>query len=98
MPASRVLRRAVVPALFCLMFSAGAQAADPTEAKTITGAGEHFSWVILDELKPGLERRHDRTTKLFGKESMLGAGCSTGIKKARENRPGHGPSGSSVAR
>ncbi len=89
MPASRVLRRAVVPAFVCLMFSVSAPAADPSEAKTVTGAGEHFSWVILDELKPGLERRYDRTIKLFGKESMLGAGCSTGIKKARENRPGH---------
>lgn len=89
MPASRFTRRAVVPAFVCLMFSAGAKAADPADAKTITGAGEHFSWVILDELRPGLERKYDRTIKLFGKESMLGAGCSAGIKKARENRPGH---------
>lgn len=89
MPASRFTRRVVVPAFVCLMFSAGAKAADPADAKTITGAGEHFSWVILDELRPGLERKYDRTIKLFGKESMLGAGCSVGIKKARENRPGH---------
>lgn len=89
MPASRFTRRVVVPAFVCLMFSAGSKAADPADAKTITGAGEHFSWVILDELKPGLERKYDRTIKLFGKESMLGAGCSAGIKKARENRPGH---------
>lgn len=59
------------------------------DARTITGAGEHFSWVILDELRPDLERQYGRTIKLFGKESMLGAGCNKGIKKAKENRPGH---------
>lgn len=87
MSLSRFLRRSAVPAFLCLAFPAAVPAADP--AKTITGAGEHFSWVILDELAPALERRYDRTIKLFGKESMLGAGCSSGIKKARENRPGH---------
>ena len=64
-------------------------AEEPVDAKTITGAGEHFSWVILDELTPDLERRYGRTIKLFGKESVLGFGCGLGIKKAKENRPGH---------
>jgi phosphate transport system substrate-binding protein len=64
-------------------------AEDTPDSKTITGAGEHFSWVILDELKPDLERKYGRIIKLFGKESMLGAGCSKGVKKAKENGPGH---------
>jgi phosphate transport system substrate-binding protein len=86
------------PIFFSLLFAMAAMptaglpgtAADDTpEARTITGTGEHFSWVILDEIKPELERRYNRTIKLFGKEAMLGAGCGAGIKKARENRPGH---------
>lgn len=70
-------------------FPMSVAAEDPPDAKTITGAGEHFSWVILDELTPGLERKYGRTIKLFGKESVLGYGCGLGIKKAKENRPGH---------
>lgn len=89
MSSSRFTRRLAVPAFVCLAFSAGAKAADPADAKTITGAGEHFSWVILDELTPDLERKYGRTIKLFGKEAVLGYGCGMGIKKARENRPGH---------
>lgn len=72
----------------CLSLEAQAEE-EPLDAKTITGAGEHFSWVILDELRPDLERKYGRTIKLFGKESMLGAGCGKGIKKAKENGPGH---------
>lgn len=76
-------------ALLNALPSLSVAAEDPPDAKTITGAGEHFSWVILDELKPDLERKYGRTIKLFGKESMLGAGCGKGIKKAKENGPGH---------
>ena len=52
----------------------------------ITGAGAHFSWVIFDALKPALEERAGRPLKLFGKESMLGAGCNAGIKSARQDQ------------
>lgn len=86
---NRFICRGAVPAFVCLLFSAYVQADDPADAKTITGAGAHFSWVVLDELRPGLESRHGRTIKLFGKESMLGHGCNSGIKMAKENRPGH---------
>ncbi len=52
----------------------------------ITGAGAHFSWVIFDALKPALEKRAGRSLKLFGQESMLGAGCNAGIKSARQDQ------------
>ncbi|MGE5242084.1 MAG: substrate-binding domain-containing protein [Bacteroidota bacterium] len=71
-------------------FAAPAPAADePGTDKVISGDGEAFSWIILDELKPNLERKYHRIIKLAGREAMLGAGCGKGIKKARENRPGH---------
>jgi phosphate transport system substrate-binding protein len=59
------------------------------EPSTVTGAGEHFTWVLLDEIRPELEWRHGIKLDLIGRESMLGHGCNAGIKKARENRPGH---------
>ena len=33
-----------------------AGAAEKAPAPTITGAGEHFTWVLLDEIRPQLER------------------------------------------
>lgn len=72
------------------LFAASAQAAEADGSeKVISGDGEAFSWIILDELRPELERKYGRPIKLSGRESMLGAGCSAGIKKAKENRPGH---------
>lgn len=62
---------------------------DPRGRKTITGAGEHFSWFVFDHLTPALERRHNVRLHIFGRESMMGAGCNSGIKKARENRAGN---------
>lgn len=66
-------------------------AAEPPSsgAKTITGAGEHFTWVLLDEIRPQLERDFNVKLNLIGRESMLGAGCNQGIKKAKENVPGN---------
>ncbi len=66
---------------------AGAAETPPTP--TITGAGEHFTWVLLDQIRPQLERDHRLQLSLFGKDSMLGHGCNVGIKKARENRVGN---------
>lgn len=84
----RVLCAAV--SLLIPFFGALARAADePGSEKVIAGDGEAFSWIILDELKPDLERKYGRLIKLSGREAMLGAGCGKGIKKARENRPGH---------
>ena len=59
------------------------------ETRSITGAGEHFTWVLLDEIRPQLEGEFNIKLKLMGRESMLGAGCTQGIKKARENVPGN---------
>jgi phosphate transport system substrate-binding protein len=62
---------------------------DSQTPRAVTGAGEHFTWVLLDELRPQLERNHRLKLNLHGKESMLGFGCSVGIKKAKENRAGN---------
>jgi phosphate transport system substrate-binding protein len=67
-------------------------AAEPTAAPApteITGAGEHFTWMLLDEIRPKLERDFNVRLNLVGRESMLGHGCNQGIRKARENRPGN---------
>ncbi|MDT8404391.1 substrate-binding domain-containing protein [Sulfuriflexus sp.] len=73
--------------LFCglllLSFHANSQELDNT---VITGAGAHFSWVLFDALKPALEEHAGRPLKLFGEESMLGAGCNAGIKSARQDQ------------
>ena len=66
-----------------------AGAAENAPAPTITGAGEAFTWVLLDEIRPKLEHNHGLKLSLYGKDSMLGHGCSVGIKKARENRVGN---------
>lgn len=60
-----------------------------TEKPVITGAGAHFSWVVFDALKPELEKKLGRDLKLFGRESMLGAGCNAGIKSAQQHTRGH---------
>lgn len=62
---------------------------DPSGRKTVTGAGAHFSWIVFEYLRPALERRHNVRLHLHGRESMLGAGCNAGIKKAKENREGN---------
>lgn len=61
----------------------------PSDPRTVTGAGEHFTWVLLDEIRPQLEHDFNIKLKLVGRESMLGYGCNQGIKKARENQPGN---------
>jgi phosphate transport system substrate-binding protein len=66
-----------------------AHAADDGPAPTVSGAGEHFTWVLLNELRPQLERDHRLKLNLIGQDSMLGHGCNVGIKKARENRAGN---------
>jgi len=66
-----------------------AGAAETASVPTITGAGEAFTWVLLDEIRPKLERDHGLRLSLYGKDSMLGHGCSVGIKKARENHAGN---------
>lgn len=66
--------------LLLLAVQANSEELDNT---VITGAGAHFSWVIFDALKPELEERAGRPLKLFGQESMLGAGCNAGIKSAQ---------------
>lgn len=53
----------------------------------IVGGGAHFSWVVFDQLRPQLEAATGHKLKLYGKESMLGAGCNAGIKAARGSTP-----------
>jgi len=64
-------------------------AADKTPPATISGAGEHFTWVLLDEIRPQLEHEHNIKLELVGRDSMVGVGCSQGIRKAKENSAGH---------
>jgi ABC-type phosphate transport system substrate-binding protein len=80
------LQRACTTLLAWLALAAPVSAGEPLE---ITGAGEHFTWVLLDEVRPKLEKDFKIRLNLIGRESMLGHGCNQGIKKARENRPGH---------
>jgi ABC-type phosphate transport system substrate-binding protein len=78
--------------LFCVFLIFGwsvSGAAETPATPTITGAGEHFTWVLLDQIRPQLERDHRLQLSLFGKDSMLGHGCSVGIKKAKENHVGN---------
>lgn len=75
--------------LAALLLTPPASAAPSAGDEVIIGAGAHFSWAVFDALKPGLEQKSGRTLKLYGKESMLGAGCNAGIKLAKENAPGH---------
>lgn len=79
--------RACLTGLFCglLLISLHANSEEPDNT-VITGAGAHFSWVIFDTLKPALEARAGRPLKLFGEESMLGAGCNAGIKSAQQDQ------------
>lgn len=53
----------------------------------ITGAGAHSSWVILNKLKPILEKESGYDITLFGKQSMLGVGCNAGIKSTSQSTP-----------
>lgn len=64
-------------------------AAEKAPTPTITGAGEHFTWVLLDQIRPQLERDQRLKLSLIGQDSMLGHGCNVGIKKAKENRVGN---------
>lgn len=68
---------------------ASAPATSMAALRTVTGAGEHFTWVLLDQVRPQLERKFGINLNLIGRESMLGHGCNQGIKKAKENRPGN---------
>ena len=89
--------RCIRPVLFSVFFFAilnalspiSVAAEEPPDAKTITGAGEHFTWVLLDEIRPQLERDFNVKLNLIGRESMLGHGCNQGIKKAKESTLGN---------
>ncbi len=81
------LYQAVSLVLVTLALSASAAEPPPSDSRTITGAGEHFTWVLLDEIRPQLERDFNVKLNLIGRESMLGYGCNQGIKKAKETRP-----------
>ncbi len=74
-------------ALLLVSWSGLATAEEPPQP--VTGAGEHFTWVLLDQIRPQIERDFNLKLNLIGRESMLGHGCNQGIKKARENRPGN---------
>ncbi|MDH5666122.1 MAG: substrate-binding domain-containing protein [Nitrosopumilus sp.] len=72
--------------LFCPIFVNADH--PPGKNGFITGAGAHFSWVVMDALQPILEEASGSKLKLYGQASMLGSGCNAGIKLALENKPG----------
>lgn len=78
------------PLLLCslLSFPSNASATDSQTDGAITGAGAHFSWVVMDALKQDLEKSTGRKLTLYGRESMLGAGCNAGIKHATQHPAG----------
>jgi len=51
----------------------------------ITGAGAHSTWVVLNKIKPALEKNSGHKITLFGKQSMLGVGCNAGIKSTAQS-------------
>ena len=55
----------------------------------ITGAGAHSAWVVLNKIKPILEKNNGHKITLFGKQSMLGVGCSAGIKSTLKSSAGN---------
>lgn len=77
--------------LFIILLLGGyaAEAAGPVDKQLpIVGGGAHFSWVVFEALEQQLEQKSGRELELFGRQSMLGAGCNAGIKNAKENRLG----------
>ena len=79
--------KSALTGLFCsLLLLSHPIYSEELDNTVITGAGAHFSWVVFDALKPALEKRAGRPLKLFGQESMLGAGCNAGIKSARQDQ------------
>jgi len=57
---------------------------DHENDNALMGVGAHFAWILFDALKADLEAKTDRNIILFGKNSMLRAGCNAGIKAARQ--------------
>jgi len=53
--------------------------------KVFTAAGAHSTWVIMDKIKPALEKMNGQKITLFGKQSMLGVGCNAGIKSTLQS-------------
>ena len=72
-----------------LFFPYNAIADHPANQGFITGAGAHFSWIVMDALQPILEKTAGQKLKLYGQASMLGSGCKAGIELATENRSEH---------
>jgi len=71
-------------AISIFIFPLASQASDNL---SVSGAGAHSSWVILDKVKPILEKKHGKKITLFGKQSMLGVGCNAGIKSTKQSSP-----------
>ncbi|MDH5436047.1 MAG: substrate-binding domain-containing protein [Gammaproteobacteria bacterium] len=80
-------RTLILALLLCFSTIVSAERTDSHDF--ITGAGAHFSWIVMDALKPILEKASGQKLKLYGQASMLGSGCKAGIKLAMENKPGH---------
>ncbi|MCK4742933.1 MAG: substrate-binding domain-containing protein [Sulfuriflexus sp.] len=82
-----IIRNLLCILVACLLTMPIISNADSNEL--VTGAGAHSSWVILNKLKPILEKESGYDITLFGKQSMLGVGCNAGIKSTAQSSPQH---------
>lgn len=56
-----------------------------SHASNFSAAGAHSAWVVMNEIKPSLEKISGHKISLFGKQSMLGVGCNAGIKSTLQS-------------
>lgn len=69
--------------MLCLLFTpAGADEDGADDA--LLGIGAHFAWIVFDAIEADLEAKTGRKISLYGKNSMLGAGCNAAIKLAKQ--------------
>ncbi len=72
----------------CLAFTPAGADEDGTD-DVLLGAGAHFAWIVFDAIEADLEAKTGRKISLYGKNSMLGAGCNAAIKLARQATENH---------
>lgn len=65
-----------------------AVAADSTDSgdddDALRGVGAHFAWIVFDAIEADLSAKTGRKINLYGKNSMLGIGCNSAIKLAKQ--------------
>lgn len=67
----------------CLAFTPVGADENATD-DVLLGVGAHFAWIVFDAIEADLEAKTGRKISLYGKNSMLGAGCNAAIKLAKQ--------------